>query len=431
MKFVINSGTNRGLVRKSNEDFQLSDPFLGLVVVCDGVGGHASGEFASQMTGTRIHRYLQDHAGQVRVLQRENSKQARIALCRLVEAAIQAASLEVFRRSEVEPAHHGMATTVEVLLLSESHAILGHVGDSRTYLLRRGKSHCLTEDHTVAAEMLRSGLWNAETAANTPYASTLTRAVGQQEYVIVDTLEVELAAGDTFLLCSDGLSNYFKSGQEFADAAKKASFEKLSEELIQLALSRGGGDNVTASVILIDQLGREEELDEPTQPDISVGIDPGQKTEILGKLSLFEFFSPRELARLMAIAVEESIPVGTMLMRQGEPGSRMLILLSGTVKIIRNEQQLGIRSRGSLIGEMAILDHSPRSASVVSQEQVHVLWLGQKELFELLRMDSQMAVKFLWALSQSMIRSLRDTSDQLAALKTDLKIPKSDLPFAT
>ena len=118
-------------------------------------------------------------------------------------------------------------------------------------------------------------------------------------------------------------------------------------------------------------------------------------------------------------------------MRQGEPGTRMLVLLSGSVRIIRNDQVLGVRARGSLIGEMAILDHSPRSASVVSQDAIQVLWLEQKELFELLRTDSQMAVKFLWALSQSMNRSLRDTSDQLAALKTDLGAPKGELPFAT
>jgi serine/threonine protein phosphatase PrpC len=430
MKFVINSASHRGLVRKNNEDFQLSDSSLGLVVVCDGVGGHASGEVASRMTATRIQQHLLERADKVRTLQRENSKQSRIALCRMVEEAIQVASLEVFERSESESEHHGMATTVEVLLLSSGHAILGHVGDSRTYLLRSGKPLCLTEDHTVAAEMLRSGLWTQEVAENSPYSSTLTRAVGQQRYIIVDTLEVEVSAGDTFLLCTDGLSNYFSTGLEFAEAAKKAPVEKLSEELVQLALSRGGGDNVTAAVVRIEQVGRPAELDERTEPDLSRLVDAGQKTEILSKLSLFQFFTPRELTRLMAIAVQESIPAGTAVMRQGEPGSRMLVLLSGSVRIIRNDQVLGVRTRGSLIGEMAILDHSPRSASVVSQDPIQVLWLEQKELFELLRTDSQMAVKFLWALSQSMNRSLRDTSDQLAAVKTDLATPRSELPFS-
>ncbi|MEN9722386.1 MAG: hypothetical protein RJB38_372 [Pseudomonadota bacterium] len=429
MKISANALSHQGLVRKNNEDFQITDVDLGIFIVCDGVGGHASGQVASALAARTIHETLSKNRPAIERARANPSRQTREELTLLLEKAVLAASSAVYQKSLAEPEHRGMATTAEILLLAGSYAILGHVGDSRAYLLRRGAVTCLTNDHTVASEMVRNGTWTPEEAAKSKYSSTLTRSVGHQEFVQVDSLTVELTTGDTMLLCSDGLSNYFQKGTELGEVARRTDFQKLSQALIDFALSRGGGDNATALVLRVDSLKTIEPDSEKTRPIHPHGLDAIQKIEIVKKVPIFQYFDPRELNRFLSLAHEETLPASTALLKEGEVGNQFFVILSGSVSITKSSQEIAIRSQGACIGEMAIIDNQPRSASATTREPTSVLRFSQKEVFDLMRKDAQIAVKFLWALSQAVNRSLREASDQLATLKAEGRPSIESFPF--
>ena len=421
MKVSANAFSHTGLVRQKNEDSFLADPQLGLFIVCDGVGGHAAGKTASETATQVIHKHIKENQATIQKYLKDKTKDNRAALSSLVERAIHTASKAIFSAAEADPSKRGMATTAEVFLLAGDHAILGHVGDSRIYLLRQGKNYHLTEDHSVSAEMVRNGIWTPEEALKSPYAHTLTRAVGHQAFVQVDTLEVELSMGDMFLLCSDGLCNYFPHGIEFGQIVKQSAFDKLSEALIKFAIDRGGKDNVTAAVVRVEDLQKEA--------GVGKEIDVIKKTEILKQIPLFKYFSVRELTRVLSLSQQENLQKGAELIKEGQTGTQIFIILWGSVAISKGGQQLATRTKGDIFGEMSILDNAPRSASATALEATTILIIQQKELFDLLRRESQIAVKFLWALSQSLNQTLRATSEQLAMVKADLESIRGDGPF--
>ena len=206
-----------GRRRLSNEDAFLVDDALGLYVVADGMGGHDAGEVASGEAVDTLHGMVQaraktrcaavDRLGGRRRADRELVAAMRKTQ-RLVESAVQAATYMVFGIGEANPERKGMGTTLSVLLLRGEYAVTAQVGDSRIYLVRDGRAEQLTEDHTLVAWQLKQGLITAEEARHSRQKNVITRAVGNREYVQVDTRSFPVRAGDRFLLCSDGLHGY-------------------------------------------------------------------------------------------------------------------------------------------------------------------------------------------------------------------------------
>jgi serine/threonine protein phosphatase PrpC len=139
-----------------------------------------------------------------------------------------------------------MSSTLSSLLISSNTAFIAQVGDSRVYLSRDGKTAQLTEDHTLVNFRLKLGLITAEEAANSPGKNVITRAVGHQDYVEVDTIDLETQLGDRFVLCSDGLHGYLGEGE--IDELLNGDREAVTSRLIDLANERGGRDNITVVV---------------------------------------------------------------------------------------------------------------------------------------------------------------------------------------
>lgn len=417
MKITSAGLSHKGLVRQENEDTIALEPHAGLFIVCDGMGGHAAGKHASSRAAEVIRQTLMSGQTTIAEYRKVKTPKTRSAVSALVEQAVQSAGKVLFTEGDKNPALKGMGTTAEVLLFVDDYAILGHVGDSRIYQIRDGKPMLLTEDHSVVAEMVRQGIWTVEQAAKSPFAHTLTRAVGAQPFVRVDTLEVELKAGDLFLLCSDGLSNTLKN-QDLVSVASIGQVEEMTRALVQQALDRGGRDNVSTVLIRVDELG-----DAP-----AVAVDAGKKTELLKNVSLFRYLNHREIARVMSLATSQVFPKNQRIIEEGKPGTQIFIIAQGSVEILKGDQSLTTKKAGEILGEMAILDNSPRSASVVTSETTTCLVIQQKDLFDLLRRESQLAVKLLWALSQSLNQRLRFTTEQLAEVKATLELNADDGP---
>lgn len=226
------AATHAGLVREQNEDTVSIDPREGLYILADGMGGHQAGEVASAMAASMMRELLQEEKPSLRRLEQAFSR---------VNAAI-------FTRQQEEKELNGMGTTLTVIWEKDDHLLLGHVGDSRAYLFRQGILKQISEDHSVVGELLLSGAITAEEARMHPFRHVITRAIGTDPIVRVDTAELQCAPGDQWLLCSDGLTD-MATDEDIADVLRFCPIEDRAQALIDLALQGGGGDNVSVIVL--------------------------------------------------------------------------------------------------------------------------------------------------------------------------------------
>ncbi|HEY2303300.1 MAG TPA: PP2C family serine/threonine-protein phosphatase [Acidimicrobiales bacterium] len=212
-----------------------------LFVVCDGLGGHAAGEVASRMAVDAIlEAWTAGTAG---------------APHSALRAAVRQANLSIYDAA-LETGKRGMSTTCTALTLAGREAVVAHVGDSRCYLVRDETVSLITTDHSRVGEMLRAGLLSPEQAANHPARSMITRSVGTEPIVQVDLVRQATEAGDTFVLCSDGLWDVVarhEIGEIAAGIGTPAlpTVVEATERLVDLALDRGTPDNVTVLVVRV------------------------------------------------------------------------------------------------------------------------------------------------------------------------------------
>jgi serine/threonine protein phosphatase PrpC len=242
--------TDLGRKRRSNEDAFFMDDRLGLYVVADGMGGHAAGEVASREAVDTVYGMVKRGIGQLTELVDPVSEQDSRAACRLMESAVQAATYFVYSIAEIDRDKSGMGTTISALLVLGTYAITAQVGDSRVYLVRDGAVEQLTEDHTLIAWQLKQGLITPQEAERSPHKNVITRAVGNREYVQVDTKRVPLAGGTRFLLCSDGLHGYLQTDDIPGIVALGG--QEAVRRFVELANERGGKDNITAVLVELD-----------------------------------------------------------------------------------------------------------------------------------------------------------------------------------
>ncbi|AKT42788.1 PP2C family protein-serine/threonine phosphatase [Chondromyces crocatus] len=240
--------TDVGRHRRSNEDAFFCDDGLRLYIVADGMGGHAAGEVASAEAVETVYGMVKRGLPSLGDPDEPLTPEKARAVCRLIEGAIQAATYMVFAIAQLERDKNGMGTTLSVALAMGDAMVTGQVGDSRIYQVRNGHAVQMTEDHTLIAWQIKNGLISPEEARMSPHRNVITRAVGNRDYVEVDTSIVTTEAGDRYLLCSDGLHGYLHSEEEVATIAEDGG-EKAVDRFIEVANQRGGRDNITAVLV--------------------------------------------------------------------------------------------------------------------------------------------------------------------------------------
>ena len=295
--------SDTGRKRNHNEDSYLVDDGMGLFAVADGMGGHRGGATASRLALDVLHRHMTEAihnlvevAAQIESARRiellgQNSNEMsdldtvpalRLRLQRaptlpsdastagssaggscdfdtavdvvsppaltVMHAAALDAGVEIFQTALADQSLRGMGTTLTAMLYDSGRMHIVHAGDSRAYLLRNGKLDQLTEDHTWIAEQVRLGTMTAAEAKESKYRHIITRSVGFERDVELDTFRLAVEPGDCFLLCSDGLSNYIQH-EELEELLAQTWFRRAPRRLIDMANDRGGDDNITAVVI--------------------------------------------------------------------------------------------------------------------------------------------------------------------------------------
>ena len=231
--------TDVGLKRNSNQDFvYASDQKVGrlpsLLIVADGMGGHAAGDLASRV------------CVETAVSSIEGSGQTE-TIPSLAEA-VQKANRAVLKKAAEKPEYAGMGTTIVAAVIDGNTLYVANVGDSRLYLIDDDRIDQITLDHSLVAEMVRSGRISPEQMRNHPEKNIITRAVGGEENVEVDFFDVGLHKGDVVLLCSDGLTNMVEDEQIFRIVRREKTLRDAGQKLISAANSAGGRDNI--SVVL-------------------------------------------------------------------------------------------------------------------------------------------------------------------------------------
>jgi serine/threonine protein phosphatase PrpC len=417
--------TDVGRERKLNEDYFLVDPELGLYVVCDGMGGHASGEVASSTAATVVHELLLERAVDLVALD-DGGPSDRVE--QILREALEVASARIYRMGQSEQGKKGMGTTCTALLVRGGKGVMAHVGDSRLYMVRKGKVHQISEDHTFLQEAIRHGIMTPEQAKQSTHRNIITRAVGPLEKVIVDTLVFDALDGDTFLLCSDGLHGYVEDDGELAELLGAERLDAVPPRLIELANGRGGADNITAVVLRIEIPDSAEKVEETERATVvNAGLDT------LRHIQLFEELSMPELLRVSNACRTQDFTPEQVIIREGDHSEALFLLVAGQVVVERSEHPVAILGAGSHFGEMALLSQRPRSASVKARTACKVLVLERPTFFAMLQQDSVLATKFLWRLAQSLSLRLDDFYDLqevgAQANKTTLRFGLYPSPF--
>jgi PPM family protein phosphatase len=238
----ISGLTNIGRERVRNEDscFAVSDGKKALLVVADGMGGHQAGNVASSLAVTTAEKFWQNIDGR-ELPDREKTKQ-------MVKDFIYEANDLILAEAACSSTKRGMGTTITTVLLSGQHIIIGHVGDSRAYLINKGNIRLLTKDHSLIEKLIASGEVKPEDAINHPQRHILTRALGVEQNLKVDVLEMEVEEGTVILLCTDGLTNLVNDQEILTSSTAVSDPQLLTEKLIEMANERGGYDNITVVI---------------------------------------------------------------------------------------------------------------------------------------------------------------------------------------
>jgi protein phosphatase len=307
--------SHAGRKRRRNEDAWVCDPPL--FAVADGMGGARGGEIASRVAATALGESV-DGNGEQRVV-----------------ALIQEANRQVYERAREDSDASGMGTTITVALFENGIVSIGHVGDSRAYLIRERKVDQLTEDHSLVAELVRTGRLSPEEAESHPQRSVITRALGTDPDVDVDSFSIEAKPGDLFLICSDGLTAMVDDETilEVVETGR-ADLDAVAKELIAAANRSGGEDNIT--VVFFEVVEEGAEAPSETKPMPAVDGQPAQAgeadedtlTEADAVPAVDTMVVSPEQARAMGVAAAPEQPPAEPKPHFGVQAARMVIALA-------------------------------------------------------------------------------------------------------
>ncbi len=418
MELSFWAATDVGKKRETNEDSFLVDKKLSLFVVADGMGGHASGEVASQLAVHEFRNAIEAGKDTIERFAKGDEAVRPQDVLTMLEHAVQGAGYAVYQKAQAEPEKRGMGTTASALLIAGDRGFIAHVGDSRIYMLRAGQVVQLTEDHSLVNELIRRGRVTKEGFDTSPYKAyknAVTRAVGVYENVQGDTIDFEILPGDQFLLCSDGLHAYLTDAR-IAEMLKGDDVKALPKRLIDLANSGGGHDNITAIVVRVER------------PAAAAGVVPtedraeelARKVDVLRRMPLFRHLVYKEILRLLNVTSVREYAPGEEIIKEGTPGDEMYVLLKGKIRLHKNNAFITHLDPGAHLGEMALVDRRhPRSASATAEERSRVLIITRKDFYEIIRKEPQLSTKLLWAFVQVLADRLRKTTADLSGARLE------------
>lgn len=389
--------TDVGLKRRQNEDALLALDDYGLFVVADGVGGRKAGELASAITVDTFQAYAPRLKEAVDAWSADPSQASKNEVLSILDEAANTASGRVF-----ETAHgtgrEGMTTTLAAMVIGGGAAFIVHVGDSRVYRLQHGRLQQLTEDHSLLNEQIKAGLLKPEDAATSRNKNVITRAVGLYPSVHADTLWVELLEGDRLLVCSDGLSDLVRPDR-MIELLRKPDVQAAVEGLVDEALAHGGKDNISAIAV-----------DAHSNLDVDA---VNARARVMERLFLFEDLPYQARMRVGRIISDRRVVAGETIVREGQAGDTMYVVVQGTFSVIVGRREVATLREGEHMGELSLIDDSPRSATIVARTAGLLLAIERDALRQWCAVEPAVGTRILWKLLSKLSQRLRDTNQKL------------------
>lgn len=366
--------------RRDNQDSLLVEDELGLYAVADGVGGHQAGDVASAMAV----QVLRDIVAQWR----HDGTGLRERPYAVLHRAIESACATIHRSATQDPSLAGMSTTLTAVLVDGDQAVMGHVGDSRLYLLREGTLEQISTDHTLAAELYRGGVIAREHVEHHPHAHVLTRNVGTQPSVKVETLLLEIHPGDLLLLCSDGLNPAVHPPEHVVDLLDSTpDLAGALGQLVERAKAAGSHDNITAIAWRRDGTGGS--LTRPV-------VDTLRSVPLLAHLPL------ADLARVAATMTPRAYDDGQVVVQRGEPNGALYVVLEGRLRWEVSPGHYAYLEPGSGIGTTTLVAARKSPGTLTAEGQCRVLVLGCEAFRDLCKLRPRLGVQLLTELADEL-----------------------------
>jgi len=379
-------------------------PQRGLLAVADAINEGEEGRGGIRIALESLRSNLERNEDIFQRFQRHPTPELRARILTIIEDSFARAAQEVFayaRRFE------DLRITLDCVLILPPEAFVGHVGDGRVCLVRRGLIHQLTVDHSTGEDVVFADM-DAEPQSNETETvqkddRRLVRALGPKPSVRVESLCMELADNDRFVLGTWALHH------EIPEGVLHHLILTTSLDALGPALRRSAPD--APLVAAAGQIGGGE-------PEV---MDSGRsRLAILAPMPLFAHCTERELRSIASATHPRRFTAGTELFKQGDPGTELYLVISGTIRIERDRKSIVTLGPGSNFGEMALLDQPSRSASAIAKEDCEVMVISRESFFALLRDNPMLAVKILWNMLLRLSANLRTTSGALAKAKRDL-----------
>ena len=411
MELRVAAKTDVGRERKNNEDIFHVDLEQGLFLVSDGMGGQRAGEVAS---ATAVETFARIVTQETELLTRARRGEAKLLdVVQLTKRALEAACLDVFRLAAATQSREGMGCTLTGLLVVGSRAIVAHVGDSRMYLMRGGRAEQLTHDHALAAELVRNGSLTPEQAKTSPYRNVLSRGVGLQASVEVDTLVLDVQPGDRYVLCSDGFSEYMEDPAWLVANAGGENLDALCDSMVAHANESGGRDNIT--VVLVDVAG------EPAD-EVMVERD-GQLVSVamLEQCFLFRGLGFAELTRVLAHCHVRTFETQELLIAEGDMMERVHLVLEG--HLVAHGRDAAIRlGAGDTLGTTSLMRPRQAVGSVVAEEKARVLSLSREALRTITRKRGRIGAQLMLRIARELALSTERAHEALRQAEAEPRV---------
>jgi serine/threonine protein phosphatase PrpC len=384
--------TDIGRVRQNNEDNYLIMPERFIFAVADGMGGAKAGEVASAMALESLEEQAKNNPGPSDLYEPNGSDPNGDKVLNWIANAIKKSHKNIWKKSQKERDMHGMGCTLDFLVLSKDRAFVGHVGDSRIYLIRRGRAYRVTQDHTLAQAQYAAGFLTEDELKTARTRNILLKAMGVAAEVEPDVFTFEIGPGDCFLLCSDGLSEYLPD-VEIPKYFDEFELEQIPRKLIEKACERGGHDNITA--VVVEVLGGEKRS-KAREPEEEAAL-----AEQLAGLPLFESLSYDELLIFSRVGRKAHYTEDDLLIVGGEEEERLCVVLDG--ELYEGDKSRGVLIReGEATGVGALLSAKPARFSLRAAQNTTTFLIDREPFLELLEKEPAVANKLLWSLlSQS------------------------------
>lgn len=370
-------------------DQSLIAPRTGLLAVADADGGSQEGRAAVRMALDTVRAHVERNDDVLDRFRRNPTPELRKRVLNIIEEGFARAAQEVYafaRRRE------GIHVTLDVALLLGSEAFIGHVGDGRVYLVRRGLVHQLTVDH---GRQESSGVFSE--------AGDVPRSLGPEPHVRVESLCMELAAEDRFVVSTSHLHRA---------VPESILHSRLTGEHLDGLGPALKGDAAGSPLLgACAQLGSGE----PFTPDSA-----RSRLAILAPMPLFAHCTERELRAVAQATRPRTFVSGATIFEQGQPGTELFLVISGAIDIVKGTRTMVTLGPGSSFGEMAMLDEPSRSASARCAMDAELMVIPRDAFFAMLKGNPMLAVKVLWNMLLRLSSNLRQTSARLAELEAKL-----------